>query len=126
MKNGRVAIPTEGNGGIDGTRSGHFGHCNVFTLIDIEEGQIVNVTTVANQEHSEGGCLVPVNILANNNVNALVVGGMGNRPLVGFNNVGIEVYYEASCPNIKPVIEELVAGTLPKMSQNQTCGGSNN
>ena len=94
MKNGRIAIPTEGNGGLEAIRSGHFGHCSVFTLIDIKEGEIVNVETLPNQEHRDGGCLVPVNILANANTDVLIVGGMGTRPLVGFNQAGIKVFYE--------------------------------
>jgi len=123
MKNGRIAIPSEGNGGLQGVRSGHFGHCGVFTLVDVENGEIKNVVTVSNQEHSEGGCLVPVNILANHKVNALVVSGIGRRPLVGFNNVGIQVYYEAQTPEVGNVVEKLIAGNLPIMSADQACGG---
>ena len=38
MKNGRIAIPSVNNGGLDGQRSGHFGHCDVFTLVDAQAG----------------------------------------------------------------------------------------
>jgi predicted Fe-Mo cluster-binding NifX family protein len=123
MKNGRIAIPSDGDGGLDGIRSGHFGHCDVFTLIDVEEGKIMNVTTVPNQEHKEGGCLVPVNILSNLKVNTLIVGGIGMRPLIGFNNVGIDVYFESKRPEIRPVVEDLIAGNLTKMLPEQACGG---
>ena len=34
----RIAVPSEGQGGLDGLRAGHFGHCDVFTLVDIEDG----------------------------------------------------------------------------------------
>ncbi len=64
MKNGRIAVPSMNQGGLDGVRAGHFGHCDVFTLIDVEEGQIKEVTTIANREHVQGGCMVPVNLLA--------------------------------------------------------------
>ena len=40
MKDGRIAIPSVGTGGLDGQRSGHFGHCDVFTFVDVEEGEI--------------------------------------------------------------------------------------
>ena len=123
MKNGRIAIPSDGDGGLDGTRAGHFGHCDVFTLIDVEEGEIKKVTTAANQEHSEGGCLVPVNILSNLKVDTLIVGGMGMRPLMGFNDVGIDVYHESKHPGIRAVVEDLIAGNLTKMSPQQACGG---
>lgn len=75
----RVAIPSEGNGGLDGRRAGHFGHCDVFTCIDVEDGQITAVHILANREHVQGGCMVPVNLLAQAGVNALVVGGIAMR-----------------------------------------------
>ena len=124
MKNGRIAVPSVGNGGLDGQRSQHFGHCDAFTLVDVENGEISNVTVVANQEHQEGGCMVPVIALSNLKVNALVVGGIGPRPLMGFNEVGIDVYHDATCPEIKPIVEGLIAGNLPIISVDQTCGGS--
>lgn len=123
MKDGRIAIPSMEAGGLDGHRSGHFGHCDVFTLVDVKNGEIERVTTLANQSHIQGGCMVPVNLLAQHNVNALVVGGIGLRPLMGFRQVGIDVYYDATRPEIRPVVEDLVAGLLPKIEENQVCGG---
>ena len=123
MKNGRIAIPSMEKGGLEGVRSGHFGHCDVFTLVDVENGEIKEVSTLANQEHVQGGCMVPVNLLAGANVNALIVGGIGMRPLMGFRNVGIDVYYDAQRPEIKPVVEDLIAGDLPIIGDDQVCGG---
>ena len=62
MKDGRIAVPSNGAGGLDGLRSGHFGHCDVFTLVDVKDGQIAQVSTIANAEHVQGGCMVPVNL----------------------------------------------------------------
>ena len=123
MKNGRIAVPTDGTGGLDATRSGHFGHCDVFTFIDVENGEIKKVSTIQNQEHFQGGCMVPVNLLASHNVNALVVGGIGMRPLMGFKQAGINVYHDAQRPEIKPVVEDLIAGKLPEITDDQVCGG---
>jgi predicted Fe-Mo cluster-binding NifX family protein len=123
MKNGRIAVPSNGTGGLDATRSGHFGHCDVFTFIDVENGEIKKVSTLANQEHVQGGCMVPVNLLASHNVNALVVGGIGLRPLMGFKQAGIDVYHDTVRPQIKPVVEDLIAGKLPQIKENQVCGG---
>jgi predicted Fe-Mo cluster-binding NifX family protein len=123
MENGRIAVPSIEQGGLDGQRSGHFGHCDVFTLIDVEGGEVKNVTTVNNQSHVQGGCMVPVDLLAANKVNALIVGGIGMRPLMGFRQVGIDVYYDEIRPEIRPVVEDLIAGKLPRISDNQVCGG---
>ncbi|MBN1626739.1 MAG: NifB/NifX family molybdenum-iron cluster-binding protein [Deltaproteobacteria bacterium] len=123
MKDGRIAVPSMGSGGLDGHRSGHFGHCDVFTFIDVKDGKIENVSTISNQDHVQGGCMVPVNLLSQNNVNALIVGGIGTRPLMGFRQVGINVYYDATRPEIRPVVEDLIDGKLPIIEDDQVCGG---
>ena len=123
MENGRIAVPSNGTGGLDGMRAGHFGHCDVFTFIDVENGEIKDVSTLQNEEHVQGGCMVPVNLLASHNVNVLVVGGIGMRPLMGFKQVGIDVYHDAERPEIRPVVEDLIAGKLPEIRNDQVCGG---
>jgi len=123
MKDGRIAIPSTGAGGLDGQRSGHFGHCDVFTFVDIEEGEIKEITTIPNQSHVQGGCMVPVNLLAEHNVNALIVGGIGMRPLMGFRQVGIDVYHDEIRPEIRPVVEDLISGKLSIIGDDQVCGG---
>ena len=123
MQNGRISVPSIGSGGLDGQRSGHFGHCDVFTLIDVVEGQIQSVSTLKNGDHVQGGCMVPVNLLADHKVDALIVGGIGMRPLMGFRQVGIDVYYDDQRPDIRPVVEDLIAGKLPRIGDDQVCGG---
>ncbi len=123
MQDGRIAIPSTGPGGLDGERSGHFGHCDVFTFVDVEGGEITQVTTIPNQSHVQGGCMVPVNLLASHNVKALIVGGIGMRPLMGFKQVGVDVYHDETRPQIRPVVEDLIEGKLPMISDNQVCGG---
>ncbi|MBW1855630.1 MAG: NifB/NifX family molybdenum-iron cluster-binding protein [Deltaproteobacteria bacterium] len=123
MKNGRIAVPSNELGGLDGIRAGHFGHCDVFTIIDVKEGKIENVSTIQNQGHVQGGCMAPVNLLAQNNVNALIVGGIGMRPLQGFNQVGIDVYYETERQEIKPLVEDLISEKLTIIGNDQVCGG---
>lgn len=119
----RIAIPSEGEGGLKGLRSGHFGHCDVFTLIDVEDGEIKEVSVLANKEHVQGGCMVPVQLLVQHRVNSLVVGGIGMRPLMGFRQVGIDVYYDGERQEILPVVLDMVAGRLPMISDSQVCGG---
>jgi predicted Fe-Mo cluster-binding NifX family protein len=67
--------------------------------------------------------MVPVNFMAGHDVNALIVGGIGLRPLMGFRQVGIDVYHDASRPEIRSVVEDLIAGKLPIISDDQVCGG---
>lgn len=123
MKNGRIAIPSNGQGGLDGIRAGHFGHCDVFTLVDVQDNRIQNVSILPNQEHIQGGCMVPVNLLSQNEVTALIVGGIGMRPLMGFKQVGIHVFHDDQRAEIAPVVDDLIAGNLPEIRNDQVCGG---
>jgi predicted Fe-Mo cluster-binding NifX family protein len=123
MKDGRIAVPSMENGGLEGVRSGHFGHCDVFTLIDVEDGNIKEVSTIQNEEHVQGGCMVPVQLLASHHVNAIIVGGIGMRPLMGFKQFNIDVFHEAERGEIKPVVEDLINGKLAIIQNDQVCGG---
>ncbi len=119
----RIAVPSEGQGGMDGKRAGHFGHCDVFTFVDVEDGEIKEVSVLANKEHVQGGCMVPVQLLADHKVQQLVVGGIGMRPLMGFKQVGIDVFYDGERRDIRPVVEDLIAGKLQMIAEDQVCGG---
>lgn len=125
----RVAFPTNKPGGLDAQRSDHFGHCDVFTLIDFDEKKNVgSVTTVANGGHEAGGCMEPVKKLQDAGAEAIVVGGMGARPMQGFVAAGITVYYAdpAGVRSVREAVEKFVANGLPVMHGDQVCKGSGN
>ncbi len=118
-----LAIPSNGEGGMDAERSGHFGHCGCFTVVDIEDGAVVGARIVANPPHVEGGCLRPVQLLAGEGVNALVVAGIGGRPLAGFNDAGITVYFDNERPVVAEAVEALIAGEVEIIDPSYVCGG---
>jgi len=123
--NGRIvlAVPSNGKGGLEAERSGHFGRCDCFTVVEIESGAIVGTRIVANPPHEEGGCLRPVNLLAGEGVNALVVAGIGGRPLAGFNDAGITVYFDTQIPVVRAIAERVAAGTVEVIDPSYVCGG---
>lgn len=118
-----VAIPSMQPGGLESPRSGHFGHCDVFTLVSVEDGEIRDVSIVQNPSHVQGGCQGPVNLLHGCGANAIIVGGIGFRPLMGFRQVGIEVYYGPEGETVASVVDDLVQGRLQLIAENQVCGG---
>jgi predicted Fe-Mo cluster-binding NifX family protein len=126
MNNGRIAVPSEGIGGLKGVRSQHFGHCDVFTLIDVENGFIKGETLLNNTDHGQGGCMVPVKLLADNGVNAIIVARIGRRPLTGFKEVGIDVFIDTEDPKIEPTVAKLLKDNLKKMELDEACGGGGN
>ncbi len=97
----KLAVPTMGEAGLEAQRAGHFGHCDRFTIVTIEDGA--------------------VGLLAGEGVDAIVAAGMGGRPLAGFNQAGITVYFD----NVHPVVGDAVAavatGEAPIMDPSQAC-----
>ena len=124
----RLAVPSNNPGGLEAGRSDHFGHCDLFTLIDIKDGKIVSVETASNQEHDAGGCMVPVNFLKGLGVQTLVVGGIGGRPLRGFAEVGIDVYNadRSAVLDVQGVVNGMLEGKLPIIRADQACQGQAN
>ena len=86
-----VAIPSTHPGGLEAPLGAHFGHCDLYTLVKIAAGNVLEVQTLPNVPHQQGGCMAPVNHLAQHGVQVLIAGGMGMRPLMGFNQAGIDV-----------------------------------
>lgn len=123
MQSKKVAVPSAYPGGLGALRSGHFGHCEVFTLVHIENGEIQDVAIVHNPPHVQGGCQAPVNVLRSTGANAIIVGGIGMRPLMGFRQVGIDVYYGPDGDTVGTVINQLLQGNLQLISDHQVCGG---
>jgi len=121
--NALLAVPSMAPGGLDASVSAHFGHCDAFTLIALRDGKIEETMVMQAPDHSEGGCMVPVNLLAAQGVTAIAAGGMGQRPLMGFLHVGIEPYFVGDHATVKDVVSAFVAGGLQSFGQNACCGG---
>jgi len=119
----RLAIPSSGSGGFDAQRSGHFGRCDCFTMADVVDGKVIGVTVVDNPPHEDGGCLAPVNLLASNGASALLVGGIGARPLAGFQDAGIDVYFDNKIPIVRDAIAAFLDGEIEIIDASGVCGG---
>ncbi len=125
----KIAIPTNNPGGMEASRSDHFGHCDVFTVVEVDaDKKIASVEMLPVPDHDAGGCMVPVTTLSDAGVDAIVVGGIGARPMQGFAEVGIDVYWadKDSIPSAGDVMEKFSAGQLPKMNVDQACSGGTN
>jgi predicted Fe-Mo cluster-binding NifX family protein len=118
-----IAIPSEMPGGLEARVGAHFGHCDIYTLVRVADGQVQEVSTLPNVPHVQGGCMAPVNHLHANGVQALIAGGMGLRPLMGFKQVGIEVFYGANAPSVGFAVQAFLSGGLQPFSTDFTCGG---
>ncbi len=118
-----LAIPSELPGGMDAGMGMHFGHCAIYSIVEIENGEVTGQSTLAAVPHQQGGCLAPVQYLAGHGVTALLAGGMGMRPLAGFNQMNIEVFFAGNCATVGQAVEAFAQNKLNRFSLEQTCGG---
>jgi len=119
----RIAIPSELPGGLEAGVSAHFGHCDLYTLVDVQDGRIAQVDTIPSLPHEHGGCLRAVHHLASHGVTALIAGGMGQRPLMGFGQAGIQVYVGREAIDVGAAVLALIRGDLQPFTRDLTCGG---
>ena len=118
-----IAIPSDSSEGLESTISEHFGHSRAFTIVEVSGSEIGEVTILPNGGHDEGGCMAPVQLLKEKGVEILVAGGMGQRPLAGFQQVGIAVHHKQNAQTVRDAVELFVGGGCPAFDEAQTCGG---
>ena len=87
----------------------HFGHCESFEIVDVEDGKIVSRENVPAPEHQPG--LLP-KWLAERGVKFVIAGGMGRRALDLFTEQGIEVAVGAPREEPEALVKAHLAGTL--------------
>ncbi|MFX0107038.1 MAG: NifB/NifX family molybdenum-iron cluster-binding protein [Candidatus Hodarchaeota archaeon] len=116
----RIAIPADAEQGLESPISGHFGHCPIFIVSTVENGEIVNVETLRNLPH--GSCAEPVKLLADNGVKVLITGGMGMRPYMVTQQLGISVVL-AQGATVGEALENYLKGSLTIIGSDSLCGG---
>ncbi len=119
----RIALPTMLPGGLEAAVSGHFGHCEAFTIVTLQDNQVAGVEVVSNGHHGGGGCGAPVQQLAQARVEALIAGGIGMRPLEMLRAQGIGVYTSRAA-TVGEAVGAFVRGELPRFDDSRVCGGS--
>ncbi len=107
----RIALPVAA-----GTLCMHFGHCESFALIDVDEQtkQIVKCESVTAPEHQPG--LLPP-WLAERGANMIIAGGMGSHAQRLFAEQGVRVITGAPAESPEAVVRAYLDGTL-KVGQN--------
>jgi len=100
----KIAISTDGK-----FVSPHFGRCPIFTLVDIEDGEIVNTEEISNPGHHLG---VLPQFLAQRGVRYIICGSMGRRAQLLFTEKGIEPFFVGG--RVNEVIERFTKGELER------------
>jgi len=86
----RIAVSPDDKNGLDSVVSPHFGRCPFYVLVDVEGNQVTGVQEVESPfygQHEPGE--VP-GFIHGLGANVMLVGGMGGRAIMFFQQLGIE------------------------------------
>ena len=118
----KLAIPSENAEGLESMRSGHFGHCAYFTIVEYDDDMnIVGVESVKNVDHDEFGCGGVIDYVLGLDVDGILTVGMGMPPLMRFTSNGVTVYSERTEPIAGKVAELFAQGKVDVMDPNAAC-----
>jgi predicted Fe-Mo cluster-binding NifX family protein len=109
----KIAIPMAG-----GRLCMHFGHCDQFALVDVDEkgGTPTNTALVTPPPHEPG--LLP-RWLHEQGATVIIAGGMGQRAQQLFAQSGIKVLVGAPAETSENLVKAYLSGTL--VSGQNTC-----
>lgn len=99
-----IAIPTE-----NGLLCTHFGHCEKFVFIQVENGKISHFTEKTPPEHIPG--LYP-KWVAQFGVTDVIAGGMGQKAIELFNDQSINVFVGAPVKSPENLVLDFIADKL--------------
>lgn len=100
----KIAIPIE-----NGILCAHFGHCQQFAFVEVEEGKITDVKTLTPPEHVPG--LYP-KWVAQFGVNDVIAGGMGQKAIDLFNGQNINVFIGAPMKSAEELVHDFISDKL--------------
>ena len=100
----KFAIPL-----ADGKLTDHFGHCQEFALLDVEENQIKSKETLVPPPHEPGVLPKWLNELG---ANVILAGGIGARALDLFAQNKIKVIVGASSLAPEELVKQYLDNTL--------------
>jgi len=94
----KFAIPT-----LEGQLTAHFGHCEKFAIVDVDDNKVINEAFITPPVHQPG---VYPKFLADNGVHVIIAGGMGQKAqdLFAMNNIEVCMGVQNGSP--KQLVEQ--------------------
>lgn len=100
----KFAIPTHNR-----ELTAHFGHCENFAILTTEDGKIISEEYIDPPVHQPG---VYPKFLADNGVNVIIAGGMGQKAQDLFAQNSIEVYMGVKTGNAADLVKDYLSSNL--------------
>ena len=87
----------------------HFGHCEQFAFVNVENNQITNIKYLDPPEHQPG---TYPHFVADQGATDVIGGGMGPQAVTLFNNAKVNVFMGASVETPEKLVNDFIAGNL--------------
>ena len=102
----KIAVPVS-----DGKLCLHFGHCDQFALLEVDEsqGQVIDTQLLTPPPHEPG---VLPRWLHEQGATVIIAGGMGQRAQMLFTQNGINVITGANAETPSQLVQSYLKGTL--------------
>lgn len=113
-----ICIPVEADNGLASPVCAHFGSAPGFLIVDVDSGACRAVAN-GNQHHGHGMC-APLQSLQGEQIDGMVVGGIGMGALEKLAAAHIDVY-RAEHATVGEVVAAFKAGSLKLMQPGQAC-----
>jgi len=114
----KLGFPVEINQGLESAVYGHFGSAPAFVVVDTDSQETI-ILENGNRQHQHGSCN-PTMALRGQQIDAVIVGGIGPGALMKLNAMGIRVF-GAGASTVQENIALWKANNLPELSMDDSC-----
>lgn len=115
----KICIPVLADEGLKSAVCEHFGSAPWFMIVDTDNGACRAIRN-QNEHHGHGMCM-PLASLQGEQIDSMVVGGIGAGALNKLRAAGIQVYLSGQ-PSVEETLAAYQAGALQPMSLQSACG----
>ena len=111
----KIAISSTGKN-LESEIDAKFGRCSYFLIVEINDKKIINVKAIKNIAAGQmgGAGISAAEIVANENVNAVITANLGPRAFSVFEQFGIKIYHGQG--KIKNVIQNFIKEKLTEIT----------
>jgi len=110
----RIVISSSPPGGLDSLVDQRFARCSYFTLVDVEDGEIVNVSVVPNQSTTvpHGAGIQAAQFVASLGAQVVITGNIGPNAFSSLQSLGIRVYAGVGGISVRDAVMKYLSGSL--------------
>jgi len=120
----KIAIPSMSDNGLESDVCAHFGSCEYFTIVDLQDKDVAGIVVISNKSpDGVHNCAAPSIILKSHNIETVLVSGIGGRPLMSLAESKIKVFAGAA-GKISDAVQDYNDGLLQELSTTGTCNCS--